>query len=343
MTKDDSKVLYGLAVLLMIWHHLFKTPGSLECDVITIGSILSLKVNYTMYIAWFGKICVAIYAFISGYAMSIITRNKKNKVSASIKQVKKLYFKYWIVFLGIIVLFSIFGYKKITFDKTFLLNLVAVKFDYNGAWWYVRNYVLMILLFPLLEKFIMLLKNKKLTLAISSVIALIWIGGGYCVHNGVIAKSLTSVTLIYLGIFIEGIIAAQFDLIKSLCKKLDDRRILLFVFILIISVRMAVVRTAGDCSVDLLLVLPFVCCVKVFFNKGSKTAKKAIQFIGENSTYMWLVHGFFFEIPFLRYCITRCRMAVFIYLEVVTLSLVASLILTTIEKALLKVIKNITT
>lgn len=57
-TKANSVEMYGIAILLMVFHHLFKSyigPSAIQT------------------IAYFGKICVAIFAFISGYALSVLT------------------------------------------------------------------------------------------------------------------------------------------------------------------------------------------------------------------------------------------------------------------------------
>lgn len=57
-TKANSVEMYGIAILLMVFHHLFKSyigPSAIQT------------------IAYFGKICVAIFAFISGYGLSVIS------------------------------------------------------------------------------------------------------------------------------------------------------------------------------------------------------------------------------------------------------------------------------
>ncbi|EEP92324.1 Acyltransferase 3 [Yersinia kristensenii ATCC 33638] len=48
------------------------------------------------FIASFGKVCVAMFLFISGYGYSF-----KNKINFkySLTKLKKLYFSYWLVFI----------------------------------------------------------------------------------------------------------------------------------------------------------------------------------------------------------------------------------------------------
>lgn len=70
MTKFHSGVLYGLAAIMMIYHHLFGVPEMLNCKYNSLLSVILWGgVPLEQIIAWFSKICVAIYAFISGYGL----------------------------------------------------------------------------------------------------------------------------------------------------------------------------------------------------------------------------------------------------------------------------------
>lgn len=70
MTKNHTKMLYGLAILLMLYHHLF-CAGRLDTEYLSVlGPVLEEKLD------WFCKICVAIYAFISGYGLCVSTPGK---------------------------------------------------------------------------------------------------------------------------------------------------------------------------------------------------------------------------------------------------------------------------
>lgn len=62
ISKEDSKRLYGIAIVLMVFHHLFCCPDKLHFDYVTIF----LDKEYLTRIAYFGKICVGIYTFVSG-------------------------------------------------------------------------------------------------------------------------------------------------------------------------------------------------------------------------------------------------------------------------------------
>lgn len=101
---NDSACLYGIAILLMVFHHCFCIPSRLGENYISVLGDYALEAR----IAWIGKLCVAIFAFISGYAFSIKAEKNKeehviNRVLSdyrlSISHLIKFYLKFWLVFL----------------------------------------------------------------------------------------------------------------------------------------------------------------------------------------------------------------------------------------------------
>lgn len=55
ITKQQTKMLYGIAILFMLYHHLFCIPERLNCEY------YSVLANYERPVAWFCKICVVRY------------------------------------------------------------------------------------------------------------------------------------------------------------------------------------------------------------------------------------------------------------------------------------------
>lgn len=61
LSLHDTSVLKGIAICAMLWHHLFfKHP----------------EYGYVVYhIAQLGKVCVAIFLFLSGYGLTVQFKN----------------------------------------------------------------------------------------------------------------------------------------------------------------------------------------------------------------------------------------------------------------------------
>ena len=112
-------------------------------------------------IAWFCKICVAIYAFISGYAIYQKCHYKEgekfqffkrlgNYYLVALKQLLGFLKKYWIVFAIFVPLGFILN-KLPTFTwEVFLKSLIGIDSTYNVEWWYVKFYIVIILFSPII-------------------------------------------------------------------------------------------------------------------------------------------------------------------------------------------------
>lgn len=104
MTKIESKRQYGIAILMMLFSHLFRTSLPIEnlslLNVIFQTNALAILSNYT-------GICIACYAFITGYGFSeqlgnTFDSDNEGSVASVCKYIArhiiKLYQRYWLVF-----------------------------------------------------------------------------------------------------------------------------------------------------------------------------------------------------------------------------------------------------
>lgn len=64
---QDSLYIYGIAILMMVWHHFFGFPERFGGDLRYIGG--NIEYTIELYLGYFGRLCIAMYAFISGYGM----------------------------------------------------------------------------------------------------------------------------------------------------------------------------------------------------------------------------------------------------------------------------------
>ena len=117
ISKNDSACLYGIAILLMVFHHCFCIPSRLGENYISVLGDYALEAR----IAWIGKLCVAIFTFVSGYAFSIKSEENQQitvmdrlltdyRISAS--QLIKFYSKFWLVFLVFVPIGIVFFGKS---------------------------------------------------------------------------------------------------------------------------------------------------------------------------------------------------------------------------------------
>lgn len=162
-TKDESKILKGIAILFMIGLHLYNT---LDYENLY-QSLLYIGDNPLIYyISFLFDAYVPIYCFCSGYAMYL---KQSIHIKDNIKRIFKFEKRYWIVLVLTCIVGIILHNSSIPDNVlTFIGNLTLINISYVGAWWFVQTYVLLILLTPFIIK--MINKYEKITLLVVLVI-----------------------------------------------------------------------------------------------------------------------------------------------------------------------------
>lgn len=83
ITPEDSLCIYGIAILMMVWHH-FLDFRKISWNLQYFGG--NFEYTIELYLGYFGRLCIAMYAFISGYGMTAKSEEKNLKLLDDIKQ-----------------------------------------------------------------------------------------------------------------------------------------------------------------------------------------------------------------------------------------------------------------
>lgn len=166
LEKKDSMALKGIAVLMLVFHHCYRTAAKFErYNVIFRG----LSASQVITIAEMCKICVSIFAFISGYGLmyGYMENSKKGNawsisvwISEHILSVMSGFWFISVIFYGIYAFWIREGFckwGKTVAEKCFSIlsdicgvsNFLGTK-SLNGAWWYMSAALTFIVLFPVL-------------------------------------------------------------------------------------------------------------------------------------------------------------------------------------------------
>lgn len=169
LTKDDSLVIKGVAILAMMWHHSFLEGHFEDYDL----SFFPLGMGRVSHIAVFFKICVSMFAFVSGYGLYYSLRGlerKKGSISSSdtltwykIRYIKS-FSEYWlIVILAWIIEQIVIGRTQTVFFKdNSSLGVIYMLLELTGlghlfgtpytivTWWYMSAALVYILFAPAL-------------------------------------------------------------------------------------------------------------------------------------------------------------------------------------------------
>lgn len=174
LSKSNSLILKGGGILLMLIHHLFYS----EWSQLLYNDITIHGVGVVNQIGHFCKLCVAVFVFVSGYGLAASTSSGMKLKDFYWRRFKKLYLNYWYIWL-LFVPVSIFVFGR-TFTEAygdhsvvkgvldFFGLLPMFGFDsYNPTWWFYNCIIILYLLFPLLNKWIIRSTYPLVSLAIT--------------------------------------------------------------------------------------------------------------------------------------------------------------------------------
>lgn len=299
--KLDAKMTQGLAITSMVVLHLFCRTG----DDVFGSPLIWINENEPLsYLFGFmAEFCVPLYTLIVGYAQALLFEKGNNRLSDRVKRIFKLLKNYWIV----LVVFSLFGLLFFGGENIpnsigdFLLNVVLVK-SYNGAWWYVNTYIIILLLSGLI--YIPIRKIKpSIGIVLCFVLQIGWYIAGKLLpplagQYGVIslltreATNLMNVLpYVWMGEFLyKGRI---FDKIGS---KINSNSFLKKHLNVLIILSWIIVFFGFNTIHKSVLVSFVALWIFLTFNllHKRKPVKKVFLFLGEHSTNVWLVHMFFY-------------------------------------------------
>lgn len=356
ITKEQSKALQGLAILMMLYHHLFSTPEALGVQY---HSLLNIGgVNIELRMAWFFKICVGIYAFVSGYGLAKSSATQSPSYDDSfgkilfkdykfvLKKLFSFFLQYWLVFILFVPIGFIFFGKPVVISEL-LLNLFGISSSYNGAWWYVFQYMKMLLVFPLIDCFLMIYKNKSARRIWGIFYAVLFVAliVVFMINKDVVFGALEFFQPAFFLCFIVGIVIARLKLYE-LCSKILPEKLLYILgilgFILVIAARVKIAKDASSAGLDFVFVPVFAFGFSVIVYMLPKVSD-FFCFFGGLSTYMWLTHVFFYD-HYAKKLVMCSKVSLGIYLTLVLLSAVSALVLGKIyvllRKGVSKISKN---
>ena len=187
-SRDDTKMVKGFAIILMLYHHLFAFPNRIQDGSSYIPLLTFTNVDSAMLIGLFGKMCVALFLFLGGYGTWMSFQAKRDKQllgqpkgtaasadllsSFTLAKVKGLYTPYLKVFAIVVPIALILGDARVTatFESLFW-NVTGLNITYNGEWWFFTDYLILLAAFPLMVRFF---ARKHATLSVDLLVVCVW-------------------------------------------------------------------------------------------------------------------------------------------------------------------------
>lgn len=343
LTKSQIKVTKGIAILLMLFLHLFCTKDyqGKFTPILMIG-----QVPLVYYLALFGDCCVAIYCFCSGYGLFLsYTNNRARYVRNNLMRLLKLYINFWsVLFLFVVILGPLMGKQEIYPGSwsTFILTFLGVKCSYNGAWWFLTTYIILVLTSPITNRIVR--NNRPTIIAIISIIIYVIayiqrIKNVIVVDNQVLTWFITQVALWGTSQFpfMIGSIFAHKRLYSYIEERISKIRLKN-----ILGVLMIIGMIIGHGLIQSLFIAPFIGIVFIIMFNIMKLPQwlwKLFNYLSSHSTNMWLVHMFFYMIYF-KEIVYAPRYPILIFIWLVILSIAASYVIKMIENPIITVVNK---
>ena len=328
-TKEQIKITKGVAILFMLLLHLFCTKqyvGLFE-PIIYIGSVPLIY-----YLALFGDCCVAIFCFCSGYGLMInYQKNSLEYIAGNKKRIFNLYFNYWIVILIFVCLLGPLLGKASSYPgnfKEFMLTITAIDPAYNGAWWFVTTYILLVITSPVLYR--MIIKyNAYLVIGVTFifyVIAYIQRIKNPLIFDSQVLNWLFRQAALYgtsLLPFIIGGLFYQYRFYSKLnivMKHIKFKNLICSALIILMMVAHGIVQTL---FFAVFTGIAFICLFNLI--DKPKWLEDFLNYFGTHSTNMWLNHMFFYMIYF-KELVYFPQNPILIFIWLIILSLIGSYI-----------------
>lgn len=331
----------GLAIVSMLVLHLFCRRGA---DVL--GTPLIWLSQDTPLVYWFGffaEICVPLYSICAGYASELLFERNRASWKDRLRRIGRLMLNYWIV----VVLFSVVG---LVFDKSgnvpgnwsdFLGSLVLVH-SYNGAWWYLHTYVIMLLIPPRLllwpaEK-LKLGSGMLFCLAVSCAwyaagrIGLLPDTAGLQPAVGYVLTEMENLAGILAYVWAGAIFCRNhgFERVGKWFAQHVDKRLRKW------SLLFAATAVFVGFNITHKSILIGIAAMLVFilFNLWEKSSavKQLFLSLGKHSTNIWLTHMFFYAYIF-QGLVQRAKYPVFMLAFMLALCIITSYIVQALVKA----------
>lgn len=286
LTPKMSSIIKGIAIVFMVMTHAFGY-SDFRGDYLN-QPIFGHTVDF--YFSASMKICVAMFAFITGYAYFF---NKKKTYKYSFGKIidflKYYWFQLFVIFLPLSI---IIGHYSLNID--FLYNLLALKNDIVVFAWYVYFYIFTMLVLPLYSR----IKSKIFVFDVIFPIAVCYLSTLLINHILPTHFLLTDLSdcFLYFQIVIVGFACAKYRIFDLIYKVLKIKTPLLGIaLIILVPAARNFAPSLFGFTFDIFYAPLIIYGIVILFDRIQTSAFfKIFDFLGIHSMNIWFFHSIFF-------------------------------------------------
>jgi hypothetical protein len=331
--KKDTQTVKGVAILLLLFYHLFS-----KIDVYSSFDVKFLLEHSTVVLlSSFANICVAIFLFLSAYGITIslikipddkltINRVSKltvNRISVLILHFLAMYVGIWLIWFTKLDYFTVYGEGKqsIIFAITDALGLAEI-FDTPTmcmTWWYMEIAILCIALVPLFQ-----FLYKKIGAVIIIILLLL---------PNLVVMDLDVFT--YVVVIAFGLCAANGKWIEKL--KTWNTPYLMKVCLSLVALTLSfflrmnfVVQDHFGYAIEGLIAFVWVVSIYIIFEK-IPVITSSLRFFGKHSMNIFFFHTFIYLLLY-RNQLYSLRYSILIFITLLGISTLFSIVIEFIKE-----------
>ena len=315
LATQDSLLIKGLAICFMLWHHLFYEHPEY-------GELVQ-------YTAILGKVCVAMFLFVSAYGLTVQVEKKdsftninqitwKELLDFYSKRFSKLYANFWVVFI-IFVPLGVFVFNRslaTSYGGNNIISSLLSDFlgfggseSYNNTWWFYQLIIVLYLLYPL---FYLTIKKWNVI-----ILVLFFLISGYHRFRIPIVHD-------WLFSFAIGVSCALNKNSINQFLNLFNKQlslILAIVFIIVIAYVRGHLKRFGNIGMDGFFTLAWLLFI-LFTVRKIKILHSIFAFLGNHSMNIFLIHMFICYYFFSEFIYSfKYPILIFVVLLIISLSI----------------------
>ena len=310
LSIDDTRIMKAIAICCMLMHHLWSFPARIA-DKPLENFFTIFGMPSTLYLGFFGKICVPMFFFFGGYGVYKRSIGKKYDV---VSRLKKLYLAYWKVFLIFIpVGFIFFSNQGIYCSEPFLCNRFAslstremisnflgFTSTYCREWWFLISYAFALVCFPFVRAIIDRFStwaNIFIAIVVTILITNIFPGISKSANLGVLGTNFLYIKFFcqiapYAACFWMGAVVARNGLLDRLNDSMKSNGLLnpivdILTWVFIVFLRQSEIGDKFD-----IFYIPVLTVTGLDLIRRIKFVRSGFVHLGKQSTNMWLIHPF---------------------------------------------------
>lgn len=289
MNKQESAVLKGIAILFMLFLHLFHHPE--EVNALT-NYIYIHDTPVTSYLVRLTD-PVFLFLLISGYGLYCAFQSSRMSLKSNLLRAGKLYVHYWIVMIVFMLCSSLILGSAELFGglDDMILNITGIDTTYNFVGWFLLPYCIAMIMSVIWCKAIRKWPRLTFGIALFGGYAVIVVIFKYIVPNNLYENNLIRNTVQALNfscVMVVGAVFAHYKIIERFKSYFAERQFLLAILLLAVLIGRMSTTSAVFHREYIFLFVPLVMAIR-----RPAIVTKVLTSFGRRSTTMWFCHTFF--------------------------------------------------